>query len=71
MISQAAALRCDLVKVDVPIPTIEGFRGEQGHCYSAYKLRLRVADATGAERTTEDVFFATDLLGSDVLLGRP
>ncbi|GAB7332949.1 hypothetical protein MBLNU13_g04654t1 [Cladosporium sp. NU13] len=50
---------------------MEGFRGEQGYCYGAYKLRLRIADSTGAERVTDDVFFATDLSGSDVLLGRP
>jgi hypothetical protein len=56
--------------IDIPIPTIEGFRGEKGHCYGAYKLRLRIADATGAERITEDVFFAVDLSSSDVLLGR-
>jgi hypothetical protein len=71
VISQITALQCNLVRIDVPIPTMEGFRGEKGHCYGAYKLRLRIADATGAERITEDVFFAVDLSGSDVLLGRP
>lgn len=71
VISQTTALQCNLGKIEVPIPTMEGFRGEQGHCYSAYKLRLRIADSTGTERVTEDVFFAVDLPSSNILLGRP
>ncbi|KAM0708837.1 hypothetical protein Q7P35_005490 [Cladosporium inversicolor] len=71
VISQSTALRCNLVKVDVPLPDMEGFRGEKGACYGAYKLRMRIADSTGAERVTDDVFFAVDLSGAEVLLGRP
>lgn len=71
VISQNLVLRCNLRKVDVPLPQMEGFRGEKGHCYGAYKLRMRIADSTGAERITDDVFFSVDLSGSDVLLGRP
>ena len=70
VISQITALQCNLVRIDVPIPTMEGFRGEKGHCYGAYKLRLRIIDTTGAERIIEDVFFAIDLSSLDVLLGR-
>jgi hypothetical protein len=64
-------LKCGLQKVDIPLPTIEGFRGEKGYCYGAYKLRMRIADSTGQERSTEGIFFSVDLSGSDVLLGRP
>jgi transposase InsO family protein len=71
VISQSMVLQCDLRKVDVPLPNMEGFRGEKGHCYGAYKLRMRIADSTGQERMTDDVFFSVDLSGSDVLLGRP
>jgi hypothetical protein len=71
VISQSMVLQCDLRKVDVPLPNMEGFRGEKGHCYGAYKLRMRIADSTGQERMTDDVFFGVDLSGSDVLLGRP
>jgi transposase InsO family protein len=71
VISQSIVLQCNLRKVDVPLPNMEGFRGEKGHCYGAYKLRMRIADSTGAERMTDDVFFSVDLSGSDVLLGRP
>jgi hypothetical protein len=40
-------LKCGLQKVDVPLPTIEGFRGEKSYYYSAYKLRMRIVDSTG------------------------
>ena len=71
VISQVMALRCNLHKLDVPLPSMEGFRGEKGHCYGAYRLRMRIADSTGAERMTDDVFFGVDFSGSNVLLGRP
>jgi hypothetical protein len=71
VISHLTVLKCGLQKVDVPLPNIEGFRGEKGHCYSAYKLRMRIADSIGKERLTDHVFFNVDLSGSDVLLGRP
>jgi hypothetical protein len=70
IISHLTVLKCGLQKVDVLLPTIEGFRGEKGHCYSAYKLRMRIADSTGQERLTDGIFFSIDLCGSDVLLGR-
>jgi hypothetical protein len=71
VISHLTVLKCGLQKVDVPLPNMEGFRGEKGHCYGAYKLRMRIADSTGEERLTDHVFFSVDLSGSDVLLGRP
>lgn len=53
------------------LPKIEGFNGDKGHCYGAYKLRMRVADSSGEERMTDDVFFGCDLIGPEALLGRP
>ena len=50
---------------------MEGFRGEEGYYYGAYRLRIRIADCTGAKRMIDDVFFGVKLSGSDVLLGRP
>jgi transposase InsO family protein len=47
VISHLTVLKCGLQKVDVPLPTMEGFRGEKSHYYSAYKLRMRIADSTG------------------------
>lgn len=71
VISQAFALKCNAKKVEVPIPRIEGFRGEKGSCYGAYEVRMRIADSSGTERLTKDVFFGCDLNGVEILLGRP
>jgi hypothetical protein len=70
IISQAIALRYNLHKIDILLPNIEGFRGEKGYYYGAYRLRMRIADSIGAKRITDDVFFGVDLSGSDVLLER-
>ena len=56
--------------IDIPIPIIEGFRGEKGYYYSTYKLRLRIVDSIGTERIIEDIFFTVDLSSLDILLGR-
>lgn len=32
---------------------------------------MRIADSTGAQHLTDDVFFSCDLSGAEVLLGRP
>jgi hypothetical protein len=47
VISHLTVLKYGLQKVDIPLPTIEGFRGEKSYYYSAYKLRMRIADSTG------------------------
>jgi hypothetical protein len=47
VISHLTVLKCGLQKVDILLLTIEGFRGEKGYYYSAYKLRIRIADSTG------------------------
>ena len=65
------ALRYNLRKLDVPLPSIEGFRGEKGYYYSAYRLRMRIADSIGTKRIIDDMFFGVDLSSSNVLLGRP
>ena len=71
IISQVIALRYNLYKIDVPLPNMEGFRGEKGYCYSAYRLYIRIADSIGTKRIIDDMFFSVDLSSSDVLLGRP
>ena len=58
-------------KLDVPLPSIEGFKGEKDYYYSAYRLRIRIVDSTSAKRIIDDMFFGVDLSGSNVLLGRP
>jgi hypothetical protein len=70
VISHLTVLKYGLQKVDIPLPNMEGFRGEKGYCYSAYKLRMRIADSIGEERLTDHVFFSVNLSGSDVLLRR-
>jgi hypothetical protein len=70
VISHLIVLKYGLQKVDIPLPTIEGFRGEKSYYYSAYKLRICIADSTGQERLTDSIFFSVNLSGSDVLLGR-
>ena len=47
----------------MPLPTIEAFRGERGHYYSAYRLSLCLADSIGVEKETYGVFYAVDLSG--------
>jgi hypothetical protein len=47
VISYLIVLKCGLQKVDIPLLTMEGFRGEKGYYYGAYKLRMRIADSTG------------------------
>jgi hypothetical protein len=40
-------LKYRLQKVDILLLTIEGFRGEKGYYYGAYKLRMRITDSIG------------------------
>jgi hypothetical protein len=47
VISHLIVLKYRLQKVDILLLTIEGFRGEKGYYYSAYKLRMRITDSTG------------------------
>jgi hypothetical protein len=47
VISHLTVLKCGLQKVDIPLLTIEGFRGEKSYYYGTYKLRIRIADSTG------------------------
>jgi hypothetical protein len=47
IISHLIVLKCGLQKVDIPLLTIEGFRGEKGYYYSAYKLHIYIADFIG------------------------
>lgn len=53
------------------LPTPTGFVGQSAFCYGAHTLRVRITDSLGRERTTEDTFYAMDLTGPPVLLGRP
>jgi len=72
VLSQAYAVRHDLRPISgIPLPSIEAFRGERGFCYGAYRIRIRLADSTGVERESEDIFFAVDMESPDLLLGRP
>jgi len=71
VISQSFAVKCRMRKADISLPRMEGFRGEQGYCYGAYKVTLRLADSSGAERITSHIFYGVDLQGAELLLGRP
>ncbi|KAI7299779.1 hypothetical protein KC315_g17470, partial [Hortaea werneckii] len=50
---------------------MESFRGEKGHCGGAYAVRLRLADSSGEERNTTSIFYAAEMPGNELLLGRP
>lgn len=71
VISQHLVLKCNLQKLDLPLPEMEAFRGEKGVCYGAYRLRMRLADSTHEERTTKTVVFGCDMTSPQILLGRP
>ena len=71
VVSQSLAVGCQLQKVDIPLPSMEAFRGERGYCYGAYRIRMRLADSTGQEKVTTGTFYGADLEGPSVLLGRP
>jgi hypothetical protein len=47
VISYLTVLKYRLQKVDILLLTIEGFRGEKGYYYSAYKLRIYIVDSIG------------------------
>lgn len=66
VVSQAFAVKSRLRKVSVPLPCMEGFRGETGCCFGAYKVTLRLADSTNVERITEHIFYVVDLYGADL-----
>jgi len=68
---QSFALKSRLRKVDMLLPSIEGFRREKGYCYSVYKVTLRLTDSIGTERRTEHIFFRVNLNETDLLLSRP
>ncbi|KAM0709942.1 hypothetical protein Q7P35_003986 [Cladosporium inversicolor] len=56
VISQSTALQCNLVKVDVPLPNMEGFRGEKGACYKLDEMpTARVRDALNLQELDEAV----------------
>ena len=70
VVSQAFAVRCGLRKVEVPLLSMEGFRGEKSYYYGAYKISMRLTDSTSVERAMEHLFYSVDLSGTDLLLGR-
>lgn len=72
VISQQVALECGLRRLEeAPLPAMESFRGEKGHCYGAYRVRMRLTDSSGTERMTISTFYGADLPGREILLGRP
>ena len=71
VVLQCFALASRLHKVDVPLLFIEGFYSKKGYYYGIYKVTLRLADSTGAERRTEHVFLKVDLNRADLLLRQP
>lgn len=61
----------DLEKIEnADLPSAFAFHGSPAYCYGAYRLRLRFEDSWEGVRDTEDVFYAMDLVGSPVILGR-
>ena len=71
VISQVAALKWNLPKLeDATILDITSFRSERRYVYGAHRLSLRLADSIGVEKDTYSVFYAVNLLGPQVLLGR-
>lgn len=71
VISEAFARKAGLKKLDIALPDMEGFRGDKGSVYGAYRVRMRLADSTGEDKLTEETFFGVDLKGPEILLGRP
>jgi hypothetical protein len=70
VISEAFARKVGLKKLDLTLPDMEGFRGDKGGVYGAYRVRMRLADSTGKEKLTEETF-RVDLKGPEILLSRP
>ena len=71
VISEAFTRKVGLKKLDITLPSIEGFRRDKGYIYRAYYIRIRLVDSIGEDKLTEETFFRADLKGPKVLLGRP
>ena len=72
VVSQSYVLQRGLKRVaSVPLPSVDSFQGRRGHCYGAYKLTIRLADSRGCEKLTQGMFYALDMPGAPILLGRP
>jgi transposase InsO family protein len=56
---------------DAALPNPHGFQGAGTHVYGAHTLRIGLTDSLGTKKATTGIFYACDLHGEDVILGRP
>ena len=72
LVSRAFALQHNLQYVyQARLPNIGSFQGKRAFCYGAHRLRIRLADSFGGMKESVGLFYAVDLDGPPVVLGRP
>ena len=72
VVSRKFALQYGLPFVkEAQLPKISSFQGREGFCYGAHRVRIRLADSQGQTKETVGIFYAMDMAGADVILGRP
>jgi len=72
MVSQRLVRELDMKPIDnAKLPAAETVNGKKAFIYGAHELRIRLTDDQGTSKETAGIFYAADLPGPDVLLGRP
>lgn len=72
MVSQRLIRELDMKPIpNAKLPVAETVSGKKAFIYGAHELRVRLTDDQGTNKETSGIFYATDLPGPDVLLGRP
>ena len=72
IVSRKFALQHGLLQVkDALLPQVDSFQGQRGFCYGAHLICLRLADSADVARESIGVFYAMDIEGPPVILGRP
>jgi hypothetical protein len=72
LVSQRLIVELDMNPIKgAKLPNAESFQGKKAYVYGAHTLRVRLTDDLGSTKETTGTFYAVDLPGPDVILGRP
>jgi hypothetical protein len=72
LVSQRLIRELDMKPIaGAKLPNAESFQGKKAYVYGAHTLRVRLTDDQGSTKDTTGTFYAVDLPGPDVILGRP
>ena len=72
VVSQTYVVQHGLVRVaSAELPSVGGFLSDKGRCYGAHRIKVCLTDSQGCEKQTTGLFYAFDMPGAPILLGRP